>query len=81
MSQETNTKTFSEIYSSLTEGQRADLRLRLVIALGVKDNTLWNWGSGKTNPINQKHREVCAEVLSDVIKQELSPETLFPCRA
>ena len=78
MLQEASTNTFSAIYSRLTESQRSDLRIRLVVAIGIKDNTLWGWGTGRTCPINQKHREACAEAINAVCETEYTVEELFP---
>ena len=81
MLQEAKTaKTYPEIWATLSEDQRLELRRRIVIALGVGDSTMRNWNLGLTRPVNAMQRAGLAEALSNTLKKRYTSEDLFPAK-
>ena len=75
----TNTKSFHEIWESLTPDQQDDLTADLFKAKCCKTRqAIWWWHTGKKQPINPLIRETIAKVVSKAIGERVFPHTLFP---
>lgn len=70
-------RTFPEIWETLTDYQRENLRFAIYINLRVSPQTLWYWRHGKRTP-NWANQKELARLTSIVTKKRCSPELLFP---
>ena len=70
-------RTFPEIWETLTDYQRENLRFAIYINLRVSPQTLWYWRRGKRTP-NWANQKEIARLTSIVTKKRCSPELLFP---
>lgn len=72
-------RPFVEIYANLSEPQRRELNRKCVIAnLYSTRQTLWNWGTGKTQPGNALIGKSFAGILSRFLGCTVYFKTLFP---
>lgn len=70
--------SFPAIWAGLTGLQQEDLRVKLVVKVRVKDNTLYRWYKGLCFPTDYSTRRDVAEVVSDFMGRTLTPDELFP---
>lgn len=70
-------RTFPEIWETLTDYQKNNLRFAIYVNLRVSPQTLWNWRHGKRTPNWANQKEV-ARLTSIVAKVKCKPELLFP---
>ena len=70
-------RTFPEIWETLTDYQKDNLRFAIYVNLRVSPQTLWNWRHGKRTPNGANQKEV-ARRTSIVAKVKCKPELLFP---
>ena len=70
-------RTFPEIWGTLTDHQRENLRFAIYVNLRISPQTLWNWRHGKRTP-NWANQKELARLTSIVTKKRCSPELLFP---
>lgn len=76
---QTDARTFPQIWASLTKYQRDDLSYSLLTAKCTKTRqTIWNWGSGRTMPNIPLVKEKVAQCVSRVIGLKTYGNTLFP---
>lgn len=75
-----DTRSFPEIYSSLTRVQQNELLLRGYNArLFSARQTIWKWAQGVT-PRSPVVRSEAAKVVGKYIGAKCPVETLFPCK-
>lgn len=73
-----DTRTFPEIYNSLTTPQRYDLTQRFIHAgICTIYQTVWQWSRG-TAPRQEISRQAVARILGNYIGAKLPVKTLFP---
>ena len=70
-------RTFPEIWETLTDYQRDNLRFAGLVNMRVSPQALWNWWTGKRRP-DFLHRKEIARLTSIVTKTKCNPELLFP---
>lgn len=70
--------SFPAIWAGLTATQQDDLRVKLVVAVRVKDNTLYRWYKGLNFPTDFATRRDVAQVVSEFTGRQLTAEDLFP---
>lgn len=51
-------RTFPEIWETLTEYQRENLRFAVLVNIRVSPQTFWNWRTGKRRPDFLHRREI-----------------------
>lgn len=71
------TRTFPEIWKSLTAAQRDHLRDDLTGRLKVTTAAVWYWYKGRRRPDYQRRRDI-AHLTSAVIGRRCHPDLLFP---
>ena len=73
------TRTFPEIWASLSQGEREDLTLRLYAAKCCRTRqSIWEWGSGRVKPGAPLIRDAVAKTVSKFTGRKSTPQTLFP---
>ena len=80
--QENNTdaRTFSQIWGTLTQDQKSELSTKLYVAKCCSTpQTIWNWGTGRTRPSPLVRKEA-ASVVGRFLGSRVYGETLFPSR-
>lgn len=70
-------RTFPEIWETLTDYQRDNLRFAVLVNIRVSPQTFWNWRTGKRRP-DFLHRKEIARLTSIVTKTKCNSELLFP---
>lgn len=76
-----NTKTFSEIWSGLTQGQQYSIGTALISEqCCTTRQTVWNWATNKTKPTSLDVKSHVAKIVGKVIGQRVLPDTLFPAK-
>lgn len=74
----TNTKSFQEIWATLSTAERDELSIKFFQKKCCKTRqTVWNWGAGATTPHPLVRDAVCA-LVSKAIGQKCFSNTLFP---
>ena len=75
----TNTKSFPEIWATLSEREKDDLCLKLYQKKCCKSRqAIRYWGSGSRKPSSELVRNAIAEVVSKAIGAKCFSHTLFP---
>lgn len=73
------TRTFTEIWKSLTAQEREDLQYSLMVAKVAKTRqAIFYWGTGQRTPGNVLVREKIALVISRKTGKKCTANTLFP---
>lgn len=76
---EIETRTFPQIWDSLSQDERDDLTLRLYAAKCCRTRqSIWEWASGKGQPGAMLVRDTVAKTVSKFIGRKSTPQTLFP---
>ena len=79
--QEICTKTFPEIWESLSKHERSFLRYQLKKnGCANTDMTIWNWGKDKKRPTSAVVKSAISKTITTFIGKKTSPDTLFPER-
>lgn len=74
-----DTRTFGEIYRSLTIPDRQELFRQMHIAnVCCTRQTMWNWANGKSRPAQRLVLTATAKVVGRFLGRTVSPVTLFP---
>ena len=74
-----DTRTFQQIWKSMSQQEQEDLTLRLYNANACRTRqTIWNWANGKVRPSHPVVRETVAKVVGKAIGSRVSPYSLFP---
>ena len=71
------TRTFPEIWKSLTTAQQDHLRSDLTGCLKVTSAAVWYWYNGQRRPDYLRRKEI-ARLTSAVIGRKCHPDLLFP---
>lgn len=72
------TRSFPEIYKSLTDYEKSKLLAEFVKSSCLGTNqTFWSWGTGKTKPNHPLVIEKVADVLGKFLGKKVLPKTLF----
>ena len=75
----TNTKSFPEIWATLSETEKDDLCIKLYQRKCCKSRqAIRYWGAGARKPSNQIVRNAIAEVVSKQLGAKCYAHTLFP---
>ena len=72
-----DTRTFSEICSTITTAQWLDLRERVMTRTRCSKQTVLNWKSGKTCPASILERQAIAGIVNRVLGINTNHTTLF----
>ncbi len=76
-----DTRTFSEIWKSLTRTEQENLKNALLVkGCTTTRQTINNWANDKKRPSLLPVKKAVAQVVSKVIGSRVSGETLFPAR-
>jgi hypothetical protein len=70
-------RTFQEIWETLTDYQRTNLKWAIQMNLEVSDQAIRFWRTGKRHPCKANRKEI-ARLTSIVTKTRCKPELLFP---
>ena len=73
-------RAFPEIWDTLTQSERTDLRSKVVAKTRCTEVTFYNWAKGATRPIAFSAQRDIAQVVSNIIGIRVLPQTLFPAR-
>ena len=77
--EETDTRTLPEIWKSLTDIEKENLRMALILAKTAKSRqAIHYWVTGQRKPANDLTKDRIAIVVSRVIKKKTYGKTLFP---
>lgn len=77
---DTNTRTFPEIWATMSSQERDDLALALYNAKCCKSRqAIWNWANGKRQPNSPLVKDTVAKVVGKAIGSRVFSHTLFPC--
>lgn len=71
-------RTFVQIYQSMSRNQRQTLQLTIIDRLGVTHQTIWNWGTGKYQPVIPLMKNIVSKAIESVLGVRTTPQTLFP---
>ena len=75
----TNTKTFPEIWSTLTSSEQDDLCIKFYQRKCCKSRqAIYLWSKGQRKPTNPMVRDAIAAIVSKVVGAKCFPDTLFP---
>ena len=78
---QTDARTFSEIWKSLTEEEREDIAVAVYSSrCCLSRQCLWNWGNGVRRPQGYPVREKLAQIVSKRLNIKVTAKTLFPAR-
>lgn len=72
-----DTRTFQEIWKSLTPGQRGYLRYQLIHDTTCTRQTIQNWAKG-VMPVHLRTRDIVARTVSKVLQINTRRNILFP---
>lgn len=72
-----DSRTFPEIWASMTTAQRDHLRRDLKDRLKVTRAAVWYWYNGQRRPDYLRRKEI-ARLTSNVIGRKCHPDLLFP---
>lgn len=73
----TDTRTFTEVWQTLTAAERGLLKENLIETLCCTRQSVDNWGKGMS-PINRGFREKVAKVINKTFNYKTHYITLFP---
>lgn len=74
----TDTRTFVEIWNSLTPSQQEELQVRIIRDAETNSTTFWFWKAGKSRPGTPLARKTVAGTVSRYLRTPVKPEFLFP---
>jgi len=75
----TNTKTFPQIWETLTPGEKDDLCIKFYQRKCAKSRQgVWFWAKGMRKPQNPLVRDTIADIVSKFIGEKCFADTLFP---
>jgi len=72
-----DTRSFPEIWETLTDYQKDNLRFAIYVNMRVSPQTVWYWRTGKRRPSFVNRKEI-ARLTSIVTKTKCNSELLFP---
>lgn len=75
---DTDTRTFQEIWNSLSSAEQSNLRTELQAKLGVSRQAIYSWHKKGTHPISGQFRKAVCNVLNKTLVIKSHPVTLFP---
>ena len=73
------TRTFPEIWGSLSSDERDDLAVKLFNAKCCRTRqSIWEWSTGRVSPNAPLIRETVAKTVSKFTGKKATPSILFP---
>ena len=74
----TDTRTFVEIWNSMTPSQQEELQERIIRDAETNNTTFWFWKAGRSRPGTPLARKIVAGTVSKYLKISVNPAYLFP---
>ena len=79
MKNSTDTRSFPEIWATLSKDERDDLSLKFFQKkCCLSRQAVFYWGSGERIPGSPLVRETIAQIVSKTLGTKVYPQTLFP---
>lgn len=76
-----DTRTFCVLWSTMTKRERDDVSYEILMAKAcMSRQTIWNWATGKTMPIQPLVQELASKCINKVLGINTNPRTLFPSK-
>lgn len=73
-----DTRTFPEIFDSLDQYWRTELKVKMMLRMRISEVTFYNWAKGASRPRNFSAQKDVAVILKSVLKVNAHPGYLFP---
>lgn len=72
-------RTFCVLWSTMTKTERDDVSYEILKTRACKSRqTIWNWATGKTSPMQPLIQETASKCINKVLGINTTPRTLFP---
>ena len=73
-----DTRTFTEICSSLSKAEWLAVRDRIMMQTGKTDVCVYKWGYGQTKPSSLPERKIISDIVNRVLGIKTNHRMLFP---